>query len=61
LEKIPNTNKIDWSILSANPAAIHLIAAELETNPYSNKIDWNWLSGNPTIFKQSNGNLLIYH
>jgi hypothetical protein len=30
-----------------NPAAIHLITAELEANPDSNKIDWLFLSSNP--------------
>ena len=34
-------DKIDWSHLSSNPAAIHL----LEANQY--KIDWFWLSQNP--------------
>jgi len=52
LEAYPE--KINWSILSENKSAIHLIVAELETNPNTNKIDWDWLSVNPAIFKQSN-------
>ena len=35
-----NPDKIDWHLLSLNPAAIHL----LEQNP--NKIDWHGLSAN---------------
>ena len=36
-----NPDKIDWELLSGNPAAIHL----LEKKP--DKIDWEELSGNP--------------
>ena len=37
-------NKLNWIMLSTNPAAIHL----LEQNP--DKIYWPWLSQNPAIF-----------
>ena len=37
-------NKINWSWLSYNPGAIHL----LEQNP--DKINWDMLSKNPAIF-----------
>ena len=38
------TDKISFSLLSENPAAIHL----LQQNP--DKIDWQWLALNPSIF-----------
>ena len=37
--------QIDWSELSENPNAIHLLEQNID------KIDWDWLSGNPEIFK----------
>jgi hypothetical protein len=37
-----NFDKVDWTSLSINPSAIHL----LEANP--DKIDWNNLSENPS-------------
>lgn len=45
-----NENKLDWSTLSSNENAIHLI----EANP--DKIDWNWLSYNSNavhLFKKN--------
>ena len=39
-----NLDKINWSCLSENPSAMHL----LEQSP--DKINWGWLSGNPFIF-----------
>jgi hypothetical protein len=40
-----NQDKINWSYLSLNPAAIHLLEKMLEENP--DKIRWEKLSGNP--------------
>jgi hypothetical protein len=38
---IVDPNKIEWSALSENPNAIHLLSQNLD------KIDWRELSGNP--------------
>ena len=46
-----NPNKINWSYLSSNPDAIHL----LEKNP--DKINWNQLSANPAAIHLLEKNL----
>jgi hypothetical protein len=40
-----NQDKIDWTMVSQNPNAVHL----LEKN--QDKLDWHWLSGNKCIFE----------
>ena len=47
-------NKINWSYLSRNPAAIELL------KEHSDRIDWLYLSENPAIFKQVR-NMDIYN
>jgi hypothetical protein len=41
-----NPTKIDWILLSGNPASIELLKAN------STKIDWVYLSENPAIFDE---------
>jgi hypothetical protein len=41
-----NPTKIDWILLSGNPAAIELLKAN------STKINWLFLSVNPSIFDE---------
>ena len=45
LDDLPDSKKISWKVLSANPVAIEL----LRINP--KKIDWEYASMNPAIFE----------
>ena len=45
LEDLPDSKKISWKVLSANPIAIELLKAN------RGKIDWNELSANPNAIE----------
>lgn len=46
-----NVDKVDWELLSANPAAIHILEANLD------KVDWYYLSANPAAMHLITANL----
>ena len=53
-----NKDKIDWTCLSENPNAIHLLEQTMEQNPQSvASIDWRWLSSNPNAIHLLEQNL----
>ena len=46
----PDSDKLDWTALSANPNAISILVKEYKKNPLSNRIDFYALSSNTHLY-----------